>query len=186
MAMPQPGRRAVRDEVMLPVDPDLEPSDPGQPTFAHVPRRTPGRSHRARPDVLAVIALGGMLGASARYGLGRWLPPQVDGFPWATFWVNASGSFLLGVVLVLLLERWPDARLLRPFLTTGTIGAFTTMSTYQVETALLLENGHAVTAFTYAAGSLVAGLGLAYAGTLTGRIKPRRGPAIERGGRERA
>jgi CrcB protein len=125
-------------------------------------------------DVLVVIALGGMLGASARYGIARWLPTHADRFPWATFWTNVSGSFLLGLLLVVVLERFPPTRLVRPFLATGVLGAFTTMSTYQVETALLIKDGHALTGVVYALASLLAGLALAYAGMLAGRATPPR------------
>lgn len=165
----------AEDRPGLPIDPDLAPADPGQPTL-------PGRSHlsyhsnlpyrrrsRASPDVLAVIALGGMLGATARYGLARLLPTGTGQFPWATFLTNLSGSFLLGLLLSLLFERAPRARLLRPFAATGILGAFTTMSTYQVETVLLFRDGHPLTAGSYGAGSLLAGLALAYLGILAGR-----------------
>lgn len=121
-----------------------------------------------------MIAVGGMLGAAARYGVAQWLPSRPQPFPWATFWTNLSGSFMLGLLLVLLLERFPPTRLLRPFLATGTLGAFTTMSTYQVEIALLIKDGHPLTAVIYGVGSLVAGLVLAYLGILAGRrIQPR-------------
>jgi CrcB protein len=129
---------------------------------------------RAQPDVLAAIALGGMLGASARYGVARWRPVEPGRFPWATFWTNVTGAFVLGLLLVLLLERFPPTRLVRPFLATGIIGAFTTMSTYEVETALLFRNGHAFTAIVYGVGSLIAGLALAYLGMLAGRLTPAR------------
>jgi len=124
--------------------------------------------------VLAVIALGGMLGASARYGVAQWLPTRPGRFPWATFWTNVSGSFVLGLLLVLLMERFPPTRLVRPFLATGILGAFTTMSTYEIETALLIKNGRPLTAITYGVGSLAAGLALAYGGILVGRFVPAR------------
>ncbi len=127
------------------------------------------RHTRVRADVLAVIAAGGMLGASARYGVAQLMPTSPGAFPWATFWTNVSGSFLLGVLLMVLLGRFPHTRLVRPFLATGILGAFTTMSTYQVETALLIKDGHAATGITYAVGSLIAGLGLAYVGIVAGR-----------------
>jgi CrcB protein len=133
-----------------------------------------GKHGRARPDVLAVIAAGGMLGASARYGIARWLPTEPCRFPWATFWTNLSGSFLLGLFLVLVLERFPPTRYLRPFVATGIIGAFTTMSTYEVETALLVKDGHLLTALLYGVGSLFAGVVLAYAGIRAGRLTPQR------------
>ena len=126
---------------------------------------------RGRPDhaVLAVVATGGMLGAAARYGVNQWIPTAPGGFPWATFWINVSGSLLLGVLLVVIVERLRPTRLLRPFLATGVLGAFTTMSTYQVETALLAKDGHIATAVLYSAGSLVAGLAAAWAGLGLGR-----------------
>ena len=129
------------DDTVIPIDPDLSPTDPGEPVLGrrgHLPRRRHGR---ARPDVLAVIALGGMLGAAARFKLAEALPTEEGHFPWATFWTNLSGSFLLGFLLILLLERFPPTRYVRPFLATGILGAFTTMSTYTVETALLIKDG---------------------------------------------
>jgi CrcB protein len=115
-----------------------------------------------------------MLGASARYGVAQLLPTRSGRFPWATFWTNLSGSFFLGLLLVLLLGRFPPTRLVRPFLATGVLGAFTTMSTYEVETALLIKDDHPLTAAAYGLGSLVAGLALAYAGMRTGRLGPGR------------
>lgn len=128
----------------------------------------------ARPDVLAVIAIGGMLGATARFKLSEALHTTADRFPWATFWINVSGSFLLGFLLVVLLERFPPTRYLRPFLATGILGAYTTMSTYTVETALLFKDGHAATAMLYGLGSIVVGVFLAYAGIATARLVPQR------------
>jgi CrcB protein len=119
--------------------------------------------------VLAVIAAGGMLGASARYAIARWLPIHAGRFPWATFWTNVSGSFVLGVLLIVLIERFPPTRYVRPYLTTGIIGAFTTMSTYAVETALLIKDSHRLTAVVYGVGSLVVGVGLAALGIAVGR-----------------
>lgn len=162
------------DHTVMPIDPDLAPSDPAEPTVQPERPRPRRRSGRAQPDVLAVIALGGMVGASARYGIAQWLPTTPNGFPWATFWTNLSGSFLLGLLLVLLLERFPPTRLVRPFVATGILGAFTTMSTYEVETALLIKNGHATTGLVYGLGSLIAGLALAYTGILAGRLTPPR------------
>lgn len=161
------------DHTVIPIDPDLAPDDAAEPSVSRSPRVR--RHHgRARPDVLAVIALGGMVGASARYAIAQALPITSGRFPWATFWTNLSGSFLLGFLLVLLLERFPPSRLVRPFLATGILGAFTTMSTYQVEISLLAKDGHAATAAVYGAGSLLAGFALAYAGILAARLTPAR------------
>lgn len=153
-----------------PVDPDLAPTDPAQP-----PRTRPGpRGGRARPAVLAAVAAGGMVGASARYGLALWLPPEPGAVPWATLGANLVGSFLLGALVVVVGGPGASHPLLRPFAATGVLGAFTTMATYQVETAQLIGDGHPVTAAVYAAGSLVAGVLLAWAGIVTGRGWQRR------------
>ena len=176
----QGGGAKDEDHIVIPIDPDLAPSDPAEPTVIPVRPRSGLRGGRAQPDVLAVIALGGMLGASSRYGIAQLLPTRPDGFPWATFWTNMSGSFLLGLLLVLLLERFPPTRLVRPFVATGIFGAFTTMSTYEVETALLIRDGHALTALAYGVGSLGIGLALAYAGIVLGRLAAPRHPRAAR------
>jgi len=162
------------DHTFIPIDPDLAPTDPAEPAIGR-PRPQPGRHPgRPRPDVLAAISLGGMVGASARYGVAQFLPTRPGGFPWATFWTNLSGSFLLGLLLVLILERFRLTRLVRPFVATGILGAFTTMSTYEVETALLIKDDHPLTALLYGLGSLVAGLLLAYTGIQAARLTPAR------------
>lgn len=156
----------------IPVDPDLAPDDPAEPSV-HRPRlRRRQRHGRAQPGVLAAISLGGMLGASARYGVSRAIHDTAGTFPWATFWANVSGAFLLGFLLVMMLERFPPSTYLRPFVATGFLGAFTTMSTFQVETVTLFKDGHLLTAIVYALGTLIAGLIAAYAGFVVGRIAP--------------
>ena len=173
----RPSRRRDRE----PIDPDLAPDDPGAPSL-HRPARPTRAVRRAQPDVLAAIALGGMLGATARFRLAEALPTEPGHFPWATFWTNLSGSFVLGFGLVLLLERFAPTRYVRPFFATGIVGAYTTMSTFLVETAVLVKDGHVATGLVYAAGSVAAGIASAYAGIATGRLasaRPRRGPARE-------
>ncbi len=79
----------------------------------------------------------------ARYGIAQLIHVAPDSFPWATFWTNISGSFALGLVLALIVERFPPTRYLRPFVATGFLGAYTTYSTFAVETDLLVKDGHA-------------------------------------------
>jgi CrcB protein len=138
-------------------------------------RRRPGigLAHQARPKVLAVIALGGALGAAARYGVAQAIPVTgTTGFPWATFWTNVSGSLALGVILTLVLERFPPTRYLRPFLATGFLGAFTTYSTFAAETDLLAVHGAYVRALAYAIGSLAAGFVAVWIGMVSARVVP--------------
>jgi fluoride exporter len=122
--------------------------------------------------VLAAIAVGGALGASARYGVAQLVHVGPGTFPWATFWTNVTGSFALGAVLVLVAGRYPPRRFARPFVATGFLGAYTTYSTFAVETVLLARDGEAAVAGVYAAASLVVGFAAVWAGMVLGRRLP--------------
>jgi CrcB protein len=137
------------------------------------PRGNRRTSARARPAVLAAIALGAAFGAPARYGVAQVIRVNANAFPWATFWTNISGSLALGLFLTLILERFPPSRYLRPFVATGFIGAYTTYSTFAVETDLLVKNGHAAVGVAYALASLGAGLGAVWAGMWVARLPTR-------------
>ncbi|HYL52594.1 MAG TPA: fluoride efflux transporter CrcB [Acidimicrobiia bacterium] len=129
-------------------------------------------ARRTRPDVLAAIAAGGALGAPARYGVAQVIHVAPDTFPWATFWTNITGSFALGVALVLVLDRFPPSRYVRPFVATGFLGAYTTYSTFAVETDLLAKDGHVAVALTYAIASLLAGFTAVWFGMAIARTIP--------------
>ncbi len=124
---------------------------------------------RSHADVLAVIAVGGALGSLGRWGVGQALPAGADGFPWATFTVNCTGAFALGVLMVFVLDVWPPHRHLRPFLGVGVLGGYTTFSTYMLDARDLLATGHEVTALTYLAGTLLAGLVAVWVGIVAAR-----------------
>jgi CrcB protein len=134
-------------------------------------RRPPG----IRPGILLAIALGGMLGTPARYAVGRVVHVSPDSFPWSTFVVNISGSLVLGILLTLILERWPPSRYLRPFAAIGFLGAYTTFSTYTVEAVTLTKDGHAAIALAYVVASVVVGLLAVTAGIFLARLPTRRG-----------
>jgi len=136
-------------------------------------RRSPTSPARhARPGIVFAVALGGALGTPARYAVGRVVHVAQDSFPWSTFAVNITGSLILGLLLTLIVERWPPSRYLRPFAAIGFLGAYTTFSTYMVETDLLVKNGKAGIAAVYVVGSLVAGLVAVYVGIVIGRLWP--------------
>jgi CrcB protein len=136
---------------------------------------------RTEPQVIGAIAIGGALGASARYGVAQLVAVSPDSFPWATFWTNITGSFALGVVLALVLERFPPSRYARAFAATGFLGAYTTYSTFAVETDLLVKDGHAVTAMAYVVATLVMGFGAVWLGMwlARGRWRPGRPEALD-------
>ncbi|MFE3192528.1 fluoride efflux transporter CrcB [Nocardia sp. NPDC059240] len=115
------------------------------------------KAARIDADVLGVIALGGAVGAVARYGVSRWLP-QRGAIPWQTLAVNVIGCFLIGVLMVCITEIWVAHRLLRPFLGVGILGGFTTMSTYATEVRTLLESGRIGYGIGYLGGTVVTGL----------------------------
>src|SRR5580704_15808819 len=99
--------------------------DAARPGAAMVPARRSGAGRRLpEPAVrVAAIATGGSLGTLARYGVGRALVPAPLGFPWSTFAVNVAGSFLLGFILILVVERWPPTRFVRPFAALGLVAS---------------------------------------------------------------
>jgi CrcB protein len=116
------------------------------------------------------IATGGSLGAAARYGVAQLIHVTKDTFPWATFWTNVCGSFALGFLVIVLMERFPSSRYVRPFLATGFLGAFTTFSTFAVEIDLLIKDGYPAIAIAYALGSLLAGFAAVWAGIVLARL----------------
>lgn len=146
-----------------PVDPDVDLRIPGQ-------RR---ELARGQLPVLGVIALGGGLGALARFGLATWLPAEPGHFPLATFVTNVSGCFLIGVLMVLITEVWAAHRLVRPFVGVGFLGGFTTFSTYAVEIHGLLRPGTVLVAFGYLAGTLIAAMLAVLAGVWLTRLTVR-------------
>ena len=122
--------------------------------------------------VLTAIAAGGALGAPARYALAELAPAEAGRFPWSTLGINLTGSLALGVILALVLERFPPSRYVRPFLATGFLGAYTTYSTFAVETVLLVRDAHPATAGTYTITSVMGGLAAVWAGMTLGRALP--------------
>jgi CrcB protein len=99
------------------------------------------------------------------------LLPTPDGhFPWSTFWINGTGSFVIGLVLVLLSERFPRARVARPLIVTGFLGAYTTFSTFMVDTDTLVQAHRFALAAIYAGASLGVGVMAALTGVVLARF----------------
>jgi CrcB protein len=108
--------------------------------------------------VVAVVALGGALGATARYAISLHWPAPPGGFPWPTFWTNVVGCAAIGVFMVLITDVWAAHRLVRPFFGTGILGGFTTFSTYAVDIQKLVDHGRPATGLAYLAATLLAAL----------------------------
>ncbi|WP_069464564.1 fluoride efflux transporter FluC [Actinacidiphila rubida] len=122
------------------------------------PRRHPGQG-----AVVAVVALGGAIGACARYGIALGWPTAPDAFPWTTLVVNAVGCAVIGVFMVVITDVWAAQRLVRPFFGTGVLGGFTTFSTYTTDVQRLADGGHPRTALAYLALTVVAALASVWA-----------------------
>ncbi|WP_456416589.1 fluoride efflux transporter CrcB [Thiolapillus sp.] len=116
------------------------------------------------------IAAGGALGALMRYWVSTatyaWLG---RGFPWGTLAVNVLGSFLMGVLYILLLERLSSGPEMRAFLLIGFLGAFTTFSAFSMETLNLLEDAQFGKALLNAGGSVIVCVAAAWLGVILGR-----------------
>ncbi|MEX0738060.1 MAG: fluoride efflux transporter CrcB [Pseudohongiella sp.] len=102
------------------------------------------------------IALGGGVGALARYGLMTWVSTQTDSrLPWGTLLVNVSGALLIGVLYVLVSEKMLLSNEARALLVVGFLGAFTTFSTFSLDTMLLIQQGWLIQAVGYMLASVM-------------------------------
>lgn len=119
---------------------------------------------------LVLIAVGGAAGAISRYLIQGWVQELMPGrFPWGTFLVNISGSFLLGLVFVLAIEHEIMAPEIRLPLMVGFIGAYTTFSTFMLESWALADEGALLAALANIVVSVVVGMVAVIAGLVLGR-----------------
>jgi CrcB protein len=120
--------------------------------------------------VIVGVALGGALGASARYGLDRLIERRSFAvFPWSTFAINISGCFTIGLVAAALVDRHHLPAWLRVGLVVGVIGGYTTFSTFAQEALDLVDARQLAIASAYVVASVALGVAAVYAGTLVGR-----------------
>lgn len=119
---------------------------------------------------IVAVGVAGALGALARYGVGGLILSRGGrSFPWETFVVNITGSFVLGFVFTVMTEQLTTAPWVRTAVTIGFVGAYTTFSTLEFETYRLVEDGALALAFANVLGSIVAGLVAVYVGIVVGR-----------------
>lgn len=121
-------------------------------------------------------ALGGALGALARWGVAEALPSDPDAWPWATLLVNLTGCLVLGLLIALVFARSPGSPWLRPFLGTGVLGGYTTYSAFAVETVRLADAGRPGVAAAYVLVSVAGGVAASALGLLAGLATARPRP----------
>jgi fluoride exporter len=116
------------------------------------------------------IAIFGIFGCWARYGMTN-LVQTIYGrdFPYATLSINVGGSFLMGFLFIETLERLTISPEMRTGILTGFLGGYTTFSTFEMETLLLVEQGDALKALLYVALSVVLGFVAAFFGAYIAR-----------------
>ena len=121
--------------------------------------------------VIVGVALGGALGASLRYAVDRLIEHHSDAvFPWATFTINLSGCFAIGLISATLIDRHHLPAWLRIGLVMGVVGGYTTFSTFAQESLDLVDARDVVEAILYIGGSVVFGMIAVYAGRSLGRV----------------
>jgi len=120
-----------------------------------------------------MVGVGGCLGSILRFWLGSYIGGRLGSrFPYGTFVINVTGSFLIGLVLTTLAERtqWsPNWRYLIPI---GFIGGYTTFSTFEYETLRLVQDGQMVAAMLNVVMSVMVGFAGVWAGMVAGRSVP--------------
>ena len=117
------------------------------------------------------VALGGAVGASARYAVGM-LMLQFGGgqFPWGTFAVNVAGSFILGILAACLAYSWSPSPELRAFLVISVLGGFTTFSAFSLDVLMLVERQRFDLSAMYMFGTLVLSISGLFAGLRLTRV----------------
>ena len=119
---------------------------------------------------IVVLSVGGVLGVNARYWLATWMSSWAgDRFPWATFTINVSGSFAIGLIATLL-ARWYPSHPARLFLLVGFLGGYTTFSSFAFEAHVLFERGQSGRALGYLGGSVATGFLAVLLGIALGRV----------------
>jgi CrcB protein len=135
---------------------------------------TPAHPHRPSLDLkrLVVVVVGGFAGGLVRDEVVAHWATKSGHFPWPIFVVNTAGAFVLGVLVIVVLDVLAGSRYLRPLVGAGFCGALTTFSSVAVAVDQLLRHGHVLVALGYLFGSLVAALAATALGAHAGRALP--------------
>ncbi len=116
-----------------------------------------------------LVGLGGMLGSMLRYAAALLVKNSAPGFPYATFAVNITGSFVIGLIAGLALKENQISWDWKLFLSTGICGGFTTFSALSLEGVALLQQQRYGVFAVYFTASILLGLAAAWVGILSGK-----------------
>lgn len=120
--------------------------------------------------MLLLASAGGAIGAGTRYAVLAWFAAKgLTGFPWATLFINVTGSVLMGLTVGLLMSRAELPVEFRVFLATGVLGGYTTFSAFSLEVWQLLERGEPGLAAAYIGASVVLSIAGLAGGILVAR-----------------
>jgi CrcB protein len=119
------------------------------------------------------VALGGALGAMARFALGSFVGNRMGSqWPYGTFIINVSGSFAIGVIMTILAEHTHLSRNWLYLVPIGFIGGYTTFSTFEFETLRLIQDGQVIYAAMNVIVSVFAGFAMVWLGVVAGKMLP--------------
>jgi CrcB protein len=105
-----------------------------------------------------IIGIGGFVGAISRYWIALWIGQRWGrNFPLGTFVINVTGSFLIGLLMTLMAERFTENPQWRLLLVVGFLGAYTTFSTFEYETGALMKDGEWLYSVLNVIGSVIVG-----------------------------
>jgi len=114
-----------------------------------------------------VVFTGGGIGAAVRFALGTWIGQRWGrSFPLGTFVINVSGSFLIGLLMTLMAERFTENPAWRLLLVVGVLGGYTTFSSFEYETGKLVTDGE----YLYATMNAVLSVIMGFAALKTGEV----------------
>lgn len=117
-----------------------------------------------------LIGIGGFIGALARFYTSKWVNMLIGHrIPFGTMTVNVVGSFIMGLLVTLSVERMVVSEDIRMLIGVGFLGAFTTFSTFSVESVYLVEEGSYLPAFIYISGNLLLSIFAAFVGIVLAR-----------------
>ena len=118
-----------------------------------------------------LVGLGGFLGTNARYLVANWIGGRYGtSFPYGTLVINVSGSFVIGLFLILITERFLVHPHWRLFFAVGFLGGYTTFSTFSFESLALIQNGYWRLGLLNMIGSVGLGLGATLCGVALARL----------------